>query len=441
MSATLVANDLDFSRSAILNIETIAGSELAPLTISQSSPQVVAINTATDSGLAINLDGTSTLEAFVGGLINLNSDATITLQGNELELNSAGDINLTPGVTGFINANAVINATGIENMAGGPLTLTSTNENLNLFSNGVGSVILNASGSGHVQAYGNTFSVISPSGIFGNLSTTSNSMNIAVQGGGNNNINLLPAGTGLVNMIGPIGMVNASAITVGTISVNSSYMFLNTTSGFNLELNAQGAGNLNLNGNTANLSSTGTNANLKIAANGTGVINVYGTMTMLTTAGAGSATMGGDASGNISMFGAVARMNGVSVASGTNTLLGNSSADITIQAPTGNRNVNLNATGTGVVNLNANLQFAAGGKINIPTGSNSSVGVTSAMTGSPGSVTVSSTNVTTNSIIIYSRKTTGGTAGQVSISAQSAGSFTLTSTSAETSTFNYWIIN
>jgi hypothetical protein len=42
---------------------------------------------------------------------------------------------------------------------------------------------------------------------------------------------------------------------------------------------------------------------------------------------------------------------------------------------------------------------------------------------------------------LFSRKTTGGTPGQVSITAQSAGSFTLTSTGNETSTFNYLIIN
>lgn len=68
-------------------------------------------------------------------------------------------------------------------------------------------------------------------------------------------------------------------------------------------------------------------------------------------------------------------------------------------------------------------------------------GTTGSMSGTPGAVTVSNSFVTSTSNIIYSRKTTGGTPGQVSITAQSAGSFTLTSTGNETSTFYYSISN
>lgn len=68
-------------------------------------------------------------------------------------------------------------------------------------------------------------------------------------------------------------------------------------------------------------------------------------------------------------------------------------------------------------------------------------GVSAAMSGTPGSVVVSNPSVTSSSIIVYSRNVTGGTPGQVSITAQSAGSFTLTSTGNETSTFNYIVLN
>jgi hypothetical protein len=68
-------------------------------------------------------------------------------------------------------------------------------------------------------------------------------------------------------------------------------------------------------------------------------------------------------------------------------------------------------------------------------------GITGNMSGSPGAVTVSNSAVTTSSVIVYSRNVTGGTPGQVSITAQSAGSFTLTSTGNETSTFNYVVVN
>lgn len=68
-------------------------------------------------------------------------------------------------------------------------------------------------------------------------------------------------------------------------------------------------------------------------------------------------------------------------------------------------------------------------------------GTTGVMSGTPGAVTTSNATVTASSIIIFSRNITGGTPGQVSITAQTAGSFTLTSTGNETSTFNYYVIN
>lgn len=102
----------------------------------------------------------------------------------------------------------------------------------------------------------------------------------------------------------------------------------------------------------------------------------------------------------------------------------------------------LTATSGAITATNGNLVLGtAGNKLSITTGSNASLGTTSAMSGTPGAVTVSTTACTTSSIILFSRATTGGTPGQVSITAQSAGSFTLTSTGNETSTFNYLIIN
>jgi hypothetical protein len=67
-------------------------------------------------------------------------------------------------------------------------------------------------------------------------------------------------------------------------------------------------------------------------------------------------------------------------------------------------------------------------------------GTTDAMTGTPGEVVVTNPLVKATSVIIFNRATTGGTAGQVSITAQTDGSFTLTSSANETSTFNYFII-
>lgn len=100
-----------------------------------------------------------------------------------------------------------------------------------------------------------------------------------------------------------------------------------------------------------------------------------------------------------------------------------------------------------VSNGNANLTNGnvvlgtAGNKIIIATGTNASAGTSGNMSGSPGAVTVATTASSATAKIFYSRAATGGTPGQVSITAQDGTGFTLTSTGNETSTFNWWIIN
>lgn len=102
----------------------------------------------------------------------------------------------------------------------------------------------------------------------------------------------------------------------------------------------------------------------------------------------------------------------------------------------------ITATSGNLVATNGNLVLGtAGNKLSITTGSNASVGVSGNMSGTPGAVTVSTSACTASSVILFSRATTGGTPGQVSITAQSGSGFTLTSTGNETSTFNYLIIN
>ena len=81
-------------------------------------------------------------------------------------------------------------------------------------------------------------------------------------------------------------------------------------------------------------------------------------------------------------------------------------------------------------------------KINITSGS--SVGTTSAMSGTPGSITVANTQVTSLSQIFVTRNTPGGTLGNISVPSASivvGTSFVINSDANETSTFNYWVIN
>lgn len=102
----------------------------------------------------------------------------------------------------------------------------------------------------------------------------------------------------------------------------------------------------------------------------------------------------------------------------------------------------LTATLGNITATNGNLSLGtAGNKIVIATGANASVGTSAAMSGTPGAVTVATTACSATAKIFYCRATTGGTPGQVSITAQDGTGFTLTSTGNETSTFNWWIIN
>jgi len=102
----------------------------------------------------------------------------------------------------------------------------------------------------------------------------------------------------------------------------------------------------------------------------------------------------------------------------------------------------ITATAGAITATNGNVVLGtAGNKIVVATGSNASVGTSGAMSGTPGAVTVATTASSATAKIFYSRAATGGTPGQVSITAQDGTGFTLTSTGNETSTFNWWIIN
>jgi len=128
---------------------------------------------------------------------------------------------------------------------------------------------------------------------------------------------------------------------------------------------------------------------------------------------------------------------------GPTSLTGTTNINTTGTAATNIGNATGNTAVTGNETVSGNLSLTGAGSkllINAGTPASASVGTSAAMTA--GVVTVASTAVTAASIIIYARRIGGGTQGNVEISAQTAGSFTLTSNNvADTSTFNYEIIN
>lgn len=127
----------------------------------------------------------------------------------------------------------------------------------------------------------------------------------------------------------------------------------------------------------------------------------------------------------------------------------NSSAKGIYQTGSSTTNNFVGATGFGAttaptdkVEITGNLALlTAGNKIKIATGSNASAGKSGAMTA--GSITISTTAVTSNSLIFLTHASVGGTQGILSVGTITAGtSFVINSSSAlDTSTVNWWIIN
>lgn len=104
----------------------------------------------------------------------------------------------------------------------------------------------------------------------------------------------------------------------------------------------------------------------------------------------------------------------------------------------------ITATLGAITATNGNLDLAtAGNKLLIATGANASIGTSDAMTA--GSITISTTAVTASSIISLTANTPGGTPGILSAPTASitAGtSFVINSSSSlDTSTVNWWIVN
>lgn len=167
---------------------------------------------------------------------------------------------------------------------------------------------------------------------------------------------------------------------------------------------------------------------------------IYELLGFTTTSGVTSANWVqlADSDGPIESVAGTTNQITVSTSSGTATI----SLPSAITAPGSlTTTTTLTATLGAITATNGNLVLGtAGNKIVIPTGANASVGTSEAMTA--GAVTVATTASSATAKIFYCRATTGGTPGNVSITAQDGTGFTLTSTSGtETSTFNWWIIN
>lgn len=183
-----------------------------------------------------------------------------------------------------------------------------------------------------------------------------------------------------------------------------------------------------------------------------GNINILGTANQITSTGAGS-TLTLSLPSSITVPGSLATTTSLTAGAGLTV----STGDITVTtgnviaaagAIAGNQlqsGTDITANMGNIIAIDGNLVLTQAGNRIIMNPSmgdpDNSIGVTAAMAGSPGAVTVATTTSSASAIIFYSRATPGGTLGNVSITAQDGTGFTLTSTAAETSTFNWIIFN
>jgi len=232
----------------------------------------------------------------------------------------------------------------------------------------------------------------------------------------------------------PIGSVTPNTGAFTNLTVTGTATFVGTT--------LLGAVNINNSGSGITTIGTGGTGATNIG-NATGGTAITGPVTVSTTLGVTAlSTLAATnivGTTNINISGAAITTIGtggtgatrIGNATGNTAVTGSLTATTTLTATLGN-----------ITATNGNLSLAtAGNKIVIATGSNASVGTSGVMAGTPGVVTVATTACSITAKVFYCRATTGGTPGNVSITAQDETGFTLTSTGNETSTFNWWIIN
>jgi len=374
-------------------INNILGALDQPLTAVSGTPVAAASSVAGNNhniSASSAVAGTSVVSTANGGAVNITSGNGAV---NGTGANNGGAVNITAGnsATGnSSNLGGAVNITGGASssglgalggtiVVGGALTSGASGS-------GTGGAITVTGGSG---AAGGSVSIIG--GSVSASSNNSNGGNVTIQGGnvgagsgtGNGGAVIITATVGHSNTGGAGGVGGGVTVTTGAGGASSVAASVVAANGGNYTVTT-GAGG----------ASSGTS--------GTGGIG--GNIVFQTGAGGvGNPTAGASGTISFNIGGAVTQMQ-------------------------------ITSTGT---------TFPLGKKINIATGSNAIAGVSSAMTA--GTITISTTAVTASSIIYLSHNTFGGTAGIVSAPTASIianTSFVInSSSSSDTSTVNWWIVN
>lgn len=200
-------------------------------------------------------------------------------------------------------------------------------------------------------------------------------------------------------------------------------------------------GNINLLGAASQIVATGSGSTITFGLPAAVIAPGSVTVTSGFTVSAGTSSLTGTVNVNTSGAGVTSINTGGTGATNIGNATGNTAVTGSLTAST-----SLTATAGAITATNGNLVLGSAGNklvIHATTAANDSVGLTAAMSGTPGSITVTTSACTVNSKVFVQRATTGGTLGNISVPTATigAGSFVINSDANETSTFMYVIIN
>jgi hypothetical protein len=373
---------------------------------------------------AVSIQGDTTFK-------NKNGDTSNVILGSNAMSNITGSIMNSVAIgTGAmryasgssqnvaIGANALAVTTGTNNFGLGNEALANNREGNQNMAIGVGALNANISGNINV-AIGNDALFYNQAG--GQVAIGANALKQSTTGGQNLAIGFAAMQE---NTIGEQNVaIGAAAGRDNKTGIENVY--IGWTAGVN-------AGNVNLNTIIGARAGSGIKSGENTIIGWNAASNI--------TSGSGNTIIGSRAgeyvsSGNNNIF--IGNYTGQNVSGSYNTLIGKITGS-------GNWN-NVIALSDGQGNIEAIYSgsvWSMNAPVNFTTGSNQQAGTAVLNGGNPGTVTVSNSLVTANSIIMVSKQTLAHSNGYVAVSAKSAGSFTITSNhNGDTDTVGWFIIN
>ncbi len=414
---------------------TLTGTLTTPTIVSTSGGVALSITggAASSPGNGGNVtvagaSGSGTTTGGNGGTLNLNggsangtgnnSGGAVNIQaGNSVNNNTGGTVTVSSGNggTGSGTAGQTGGTTNINGGTGGAGSSTS--------GNGGGATVKAGSGGGGVAGgQGGTAQLVGGTGGTGS-STGGNGGAANVQGGSPGSV----AGS----QGGSVSITSGNGTSTGAGGAGGSVTIQTGQANGNNTVNYSG-GSLTMSVGASYGSSGGSNITMTAGQGGvgTGTAGANGGNTNINAGNGGAGSSTGGTGGNVVISGGTG---------GNSTTPGAGGYIIFEPAATTSTAERFRITSAAVYASNAQIEAAtAGYGFSIKSGSNCKMGTA---TLAAGTVTVSNTSVTSNSLIYLTVQSAGGTVGSPYISAKSTGtSFTITSTSGSDTSTVAWMI-